>query len=114
MKSTPWETQNNREQWQDLGARLRRLDAAAQETILYGFDEAVTTAELAGTPGQTVFCKICATPMLRKHNGHTPSGRPAYTWFDLAGRLADNCPGCGAFTSAVTTTTTTMSTEGVS
>lgn len=42
--------------------------------------------------------------MERRDDPHGDPGRACWEWFDLAGARADNCPGCGAVTSALTTT----------
>lgn len=51
-----------------------------------------------------VYCTTCGTAMERRDDPHGDPGRECWLWFNLAGGLADKCPGCGAVTSALTTT----------
>lgn len=59
---------------------------------------------------EVVYCTNCGEKLLRQpvtpDKGHS---WPCYRWFDPAGNLADNCPGCGAITSALTTSPAALS-----
>jgi hypothetical protein len=51
-----------------------------------------------------VYCLKCGAELRRADDPRGDAGRACYQWFDLAGARVDNCPGCGAVTSLLTTT----------
>ena len=62
-----------------------------------------------------VYCTTCGAEFLRQPVTARRKNRIriCFKWFDREGLLADNCPGCGAATSSLSTSPTALSREAI-